>query len=59
MQVDLHARDRTFLAWLRDPKTTRAALVVAREKAFKEWQFVAVQRELDRREGKVKCYAPT
>ena len=46
-----HALDRKFLAWLRQPTTTRAALVVAREKAMREWQFVAIQRELDRREG--------
>lgn len=57
--TDIHTRDRTFLSWLRDPATTRGAIVRAREIAFKEWQFVACQRELDRREGKLKCYAPT
>lgn len=55
--TDLHERDRTFLAWLRDPATTRGALVRARELAFKEWQFVACQRELDRREGKLAAHA--
>ena len=48
---DHHERDRTFLAWIRDPATTRGQLVYAREKAMREWQFVAIQRELDRREG--------
>ena len=54
--TDLHERDRTFLAWLRNPSTTRGALVMAREKAFKEWQWCAVQRELDRREGKLPSH---
>lgn len=46
-----HALDRKFLAWIRSPSTTRAKLVVAREKAMRDWQFIAIQRELDRREG--------
>jgi len=49
-------RDRAFLAWVRDPKTTRGALVMAREKAFQEWHFCAIQRELDRRERALKSY---
>lgn len=48
----LHDRDRAFLAWLRDPKTTRGALVYAREKAMREWQWIAISRELERREGR-------
>lgn len=59
MKADHHERDRVFISWLRDPKTTRAALVVAREKAFKEWQWVAVSREISRREGELAAHART
>lgn len=50
-------RDSRFINWLRDPTTTRAQLVVAREKAMREWQWLAVTRELERREGTRKCFA--
>lgn len=56
--ADLHERDRVFLRWIRAKNTSRGSLVVARERAMREWQFVAIQRELDRREGKAKCFAP-
>jgi hypothetical protein len=46
-----HDLDRRFLAWVRSTSTTRGALVVAREKAMREWQWVVITRELERREG--------
>lgn len=54
-----HERDRRFLAWLRDPITTRGQLVIAREKAMHEWHWQAVTRELERREGVRKCFVTT